>query len=78
VSSWWGRFQGREIFVKQGHEIAGAVVLQMLVSVLIGFVLMIVMVGCFLAATVFLLVIMSWVVDGASRVLGASSRNPLG
>jgi hypothetical protein len=53
--------------------------LQTLISVLIGFVLMIVMVGCFLTATVFLLVIMSWVVDGASRVLGTSSRNrPLG
>jgi hypothetical protein len=53
--------------------------LQTLISVLIGFVLMIVMVGCFLTATVFLLVIMSWVVDGASHVLGTSNRNrPLG
>ena len=53
--------------------------LQALVSVLIGFVLMIVMVACFLTATVLLLVIMSWVVDSASRVFASGSRNrPLG
>jgi hypothetical protein len=53
--------------------------LQTLVSVLIGFVLMMVMAVCFLTATVLLLVIMSWVVDGASRVLGTASRDrPLG
>jgi hypothetical protein len=53
--------------------------LQALVSVLIGFVLMMVMVVCFLTATLLLLTVVSWIVDGASRVFATSSRNrPLG
>jgi hypothetical protein len=53
--------------------------LQVIGSVVFGFALMMVMiVGC-LTATVLLLAIMSWVVDGASHALGTSSRNrPLG
>jgi hypothetical protein len=51
--------------------------LQVLESVLIGFLVMAVMVVCCLTATVLLLVIMSWIVDGASRVFVASGRNRL-
>jgi hypothetical protein len=49
--------------------------LQALVSVLIGFVLMMVMVACFLTATLLLLTVTSWIVDGASRLFTASNRN---
>jgi hypothetical protein len=53
--------------------------LQALVGVLIGFVLMMVMVACFLTATLVLLVITSWVVDGASRVfVGGGHERLLG
>jgi hypothetical protein len=51
--------------------------LQALVSVLIGFVLMMAMVVCFLTATVLLLVIMSWVVDGASRLFVSGGHKRL-
>jgi len=51
--------------------------LQALVSVVIGFVLMMVMVACCLTATVLLLVIMSWVVDGVSRVFVGCGHNRL-
>jgi hypothetical protein len=51
--------------------------LQTLVSVLIGFVLMMVMVVWFLTAALLLLIVASWVVDGASRVFVASGRNRL-
>ncbi|MGD0949129.1 MAG: hypothetical protein ABSA52_17095 [Candidatus Binatia bacterium] len=51
--------------------------LQVLESVLIGFLVMAVMVACCLTATLLLLVIISWVVDGASRVSVASGRNRL-
>ena len=43
--------------------------LQALVSVLIGFVLMMVMVVCCLTATVLLLTSSSWVVDGLARLV---------
>jgi len=54
--------------------------LQALVGVLVGFVVMMVMVVCCLTATVLLLVIMSWVVDCASRIFsaGGHSRVPDG
>jgi hypothetical protein len=43
--------------------------LQVLESVLIGFVLMMVMVTGFLTATVLLLTVTSWVVDGLARLV---------
>jgi len=54
--------------------------LQTLVSVLIGFVLMMLMVVCFLTVTFFLLTIVSWVADGASRIFfaGGPHRSPDG
>ncbi len=52
--------------------------LQALVSVIIGFVVMMVMVVCFLTATLLLLLIASWVVGGASRVFVSRPRRSLG
>jgi len=43
--------------------------LQALGSVLIGFVVMMVMVACFLTTTVLLLTVTSWVVDGLARLV---------
>ena len=43
--------------------------LQVLGSVLIGFVLMVVMVVCCLTATVLLLTVGSWVVEGLARLV---------
>ena len=47
----------------------GAAMLQALVGLLIGFVVMAVMVVCCLTATVLLLVIISWVVEGLARLV---------
>ncbi len=46
----------------------GAPMVEALVSVIIGFVLMIVMMLCFLTATLVLLAIVSWIVDGVVRL----------
>jgi hypothetical protein len=49
--------------------------LQVIESVVFGFALMMVMVVCCLTAVLFLLTMVSWVADGASRIFFAGSHN---
>ncbi len=74
MSSLARNIRGRRNFVKPGAKNAGAIMLQALLGVILGLVLTMVMVVCFLTAALMLLAAAIFIVGGVGRFL--FSRSP--